>query len=176
MYMQDVIGELLYIGIVAEKGRCYGTRWKFGYKKNLKEHIIALNELQKCLQITDEELLYRTIRNFIMLCEKNHEIGKFYSFSDKQIEKVKIVNGYERVNRLINELFYDLLIEIKKTYIHKRKVYDLLCALHNLPRVYLGNEKETLCNLMQHNISEEDAIKYSFSNMNSSMRKKYQHL
>ena len=33
MNIQNVIGELLYIGIVAEKGRCYGVRWKFGYKK-----------------------------------------------------------------------------------------------------------------------------------------------
>ncbi len=50
MTSQNVIGELLYIGIVAEKGRYYGIRWKFGYKKTLRTHIIALSELQKCLQ------------------------------------------------------------------------------------------------------------------------------
>lgn len=33
MYKQDVIGELLYIGFVAEKGRC-GGRWKIGYNHN----------------------------------------------------------------------------------------------------------------------------------------------
>lgn len=53
MTRQNVIGELLYIGIVAEKGRCYSRRWKLGYKKTLRTHVIALNELQKCLQVNN---------------------------------------------------------------------------------------------------------------------------
>ena len=47
MNIQDVIGELLYIGIVAEKGRCYKKVWRFGYKRILYKHVAALNELQK---------------------------------------------------------------------------------------------------------------------------------
>lgn len=174
MYIQDIIGELLYIGIVAEKGRCYGVRWKFGYKKILKTHIIALNELQKCLQLNDEKVSHITIKKFIIICKENYEIGKFYNISDKQIDEVKNGKNCEKVNRLMAELFYDLITEIEKTHIHKRKVYDLLCALHNLPRVYLGGDKETLCDFKQQAISEEDAIKYTVSNMNNSMRKKYQ--
>lgn len=174
MYVQDIIGELLYIGIVAEKGRCYGVRWRFGYRRILKRHIIALNELQKCLYLTDEKVLNITIKKFITICEKNNEIGKFYDFSVKQVDELKIGKNYEEINQFTNELFCDLLKEIKKLYINKRKVYDLLSALHNLPRVYLGSDKETLCDLKQQAISEEDAIKYTFNNMNTSLREKYQ--
>lgn len=177
MYIQDIIGELLYIGIVAEKGRCYGVRWKFGYKKTLKKHISALNQLQKCLQSDDKKISHiKKIRNFITVCEENYEIGKFYQFSHKQIDEVTIGKSYQKINKLIDELFLDLLTEINKLCVNKKKIYDLLCTLHNLPRVYLGRNKETLCDLNQETISEQDAIKYAFSNMNPSMVKKYQNL
>lgn len=176
MYIQDIIGELLYIGIVAEKGRCYGVRWKFGYKKTLKKHIAALNQLQKCLQSGDEKVSHTIIKKFILVCEKDYEIGKFYQFSNKQIDEAIIGKNYQKINQLIDELFLDLLTEINKLCINKREVYDLLCTLHNLPRVYLGRNKETLCDLKQETISEQDAIKYAFSNMNPSMVKKYQNL
>lgn len=176
MYIQEIIGELLYIGIVAEKGRCYGTRWKIGYKKILKKHIIALNELQQCLQLMDIEKSCIKINEFILICEKNAEIGKFYKFSNKKLNNVESGKNYINVNRLINIIFNELLVEVKKTFINKRKVYDLLCALHNLPRVYLGKDKETLCKLEQESISEQEAIEYLFENMNTDMRKKYQNL
>lgn len=176
MNIQNVIGELLYIGIVAEKGRCYGTRWKFGYKKTLRRHIFALNELQKCLLLTDEQSVDNVIEKFIVMCSKNHEIGKFYNFSDKKIGDLHVGANSIVVNQLMNQLFLDLTTEIKKTCIQKRKVYDLLCALHNLPRVYLGKDKETLCELMQETISEQDAIEYAFDNMNLDMKKRYRHL
>ncbi len=176
MNIQNIIGELLYIGIVAEKGRCYGTRWKFGYKKTLRKHIIALNELQKCLQLTDEQSVNTVIEKFIAMCNENYEIGKFYNFSNKEIGELHVGINSIVVNQLMDKLFLDLITEIKKTCIQKKKVYDLLCALHNLPRVYLGNDKETLCELMQKTISEQDAIEYAFDNMSSDMKKKYQHL
>ena len=72
MYTQDIIGELLYIGIVAEKGRCYGVRWRFGYRRILKRHIIALNELQKCLYLTDEKVLNITIKK-LHIYSKTHQ-------------------------------------------------------------------------------------------------------
>lgn len=176
MYIQDVIGELLYIGIVAEKGRCYGVRWKFGYKKILKKHIWGLAELQKCLQSSDSDAVL-IINNFVRLCNSNKEIGKLYFFSDKEDNVLNIKKdgkNFNRINKLMDALFADLKIEIDRPFIHKRKVYDLLCALHNLPRVYLGENKNTLCELKQQAICEEDAIKYSFQNMNDDMQVKYQ--
>lgn len=174
MNIQNVIGELLYIGIVAEKGRCYGTRWKFGYKKTLRRHIIALNELQMCLQSMDGKSVHTVIEKFIAVCNENNEIGKFYNFSNKTICDMYVGKSYNNVNQLLNAMFFDLLREIKKPYIRKRKVYDLLCALHNLPRVYLGKDKETLCELKQNAISEQDAIEYAFDNMSFDMKEKYQ--
>ena len=176
MNIQDVIGELLYIGIVAEKGRCYKKIWRFGYKRILYKHVAALNKLQKCLLLTDEKSVNAAIGNFIAVCKENFEIGKFYNFSDQEIGELHIGINSIVVNRLMDQLFLDLMIEIKKTYIQNRKVYDLLCALHNLPRVYLGKHKETLCGLKQEAISEQDAIEYAFDNMNTDMKKKYQHL
>ena len=176
MNIQDVIGELLYIGIVAEKGRCYEKGWRFGYKRIIYKHVAALNELQKCLLLTDEKSVNAAIGNFITVCKENSEIGKFYNFSDQEISELHIGINSIVVNRLMDRLFLDLLTEIRKTYIRKREVYDLLCALHNLPRVYLGKNKETLCRLKQEAISEQDAIEYAFDNMNTDMKKKYQHL
>lgn len=174
MELQDIIGELLYIGIVAEKGRCYGIRWRFGYKKILRRHLMALNELQKCLQSIDVNVAYIKIKEFVLICKKNYEIGKFYNFTNKQVDEIDIGKSYKNVNQLINKLFFDLMLEINKPYIHKRRVYDLLCALHNLPRVYLGRSKETLCDLKQETIQEQEAIEYAFKNMNFTMKRKYQ--
>lgn len=178
MYIQDIIGELLYIGIVAEKGRCYGVRWKFGYKKVLKKHIWGLAELQKCLQSSNSDVVL-LINNFVRLCNSNTEIGKLYFFSSKGDNELNIRRdgkNFNKTNKLMEALFEDLKIELNRLFIHKRKVYNLLCALHNLPRVYLGENKKTLCELKQQAICEEDAIKYSFQNMDDSMREKYQNL
>lgn len=176
MNIQNVVGELLYIGIVAEKGRCYKRGWGFGYKRTLYKHVAALNELQKCLLLTDVKSVNAVIESFFAVCEEDSEIGKFYNFSEKEIGELHVGINCIVVNRLMEQLFLDLMTEMKKTYIKKKKVYDLLCALHNLPRVYLGKDKETLCGLMQDAISEEDAIEYAFDNMSIDMRKKYQHL
>lgn len=176
MYIQDIIGELLYIGIVAEKGRCYGVRWKRGYKKVLKKHIWGLAELQTCLQSSNSDVMLQ-INNFVKLCNSNKEIGKLYFFSNKEYKELNIRRddkNFNMTNKLMDALFVDLKIELNRPFIHKKKVYDLLCALHNLPRVYLGENKKTLCELKQQAICEEDAIKYSFQNMNDAMRDKYQ--
>lgn len=77
------------------------------------------------------------------------------------------------VNQLMDEMFLDLLAEIKKPFMQKKKVGYLLRALHNLPRVYLGKNIETLCELNQEAISGQYAIEYAFMNMDSDMVKKY---
>lgn len=176
MYMQDVIGELLYIGIVAEKGRCYGTHWKYGYKKILFNHIVELYKLQQCLSLQNLEAI-SAINSFIEFCESNVEIRKFYNFSCCRIVKLKIReenDSFDKVNELIRELFVDLIKEMSRVFIRKKEIYDFLSSLHNLLRIYLGVDKNTLCNLRQPAISEEDAVKYAFQNMNETMKIKYQ--
>lgn len=176
MNIQDVVGELLYIGIVAEKGRCYVRKWKFGYKKTLYMHITALYDLQKCLSLTDERAVSTVIEKFVAVCKENYEIGKFYNFSGKITGELHVGINYIAVNHLMDQLFLDLITEMKKIGTRKRKVYGLLCVLHNLPGVYLGKDKETLCGLMQEAVSEQDAIEYAFENMSVDMQKRYRYL
>ncbi len=176
MNIHDVIGELLYIGIVAERGRCYGKCWKFGYKKTLRRHVIELNKLQKCLQSDDKEFVKAVIEEFISVCNDNPEIGKFYNFQTNQVDKLYVGKGNIIIDRFIKELFLELTTEINRPIIFKKKVYYILCALHNLPRIYLGKDKATLCNLNQEGILERDAIRYSLENMTVDMKKKYQNM
>lgn len=145
-------------------------RWKWGYKKILQKHIIALYELQSCLQLRDEHLVYKFIQKFFKICDENYEIGKFYSLYDKNIDGLYIGENDVLINKLMSELFDELLKEIHKMCIHKRKVYDLLCALHNLPRFYF--EKESLYKLGQCAISHNDAITYSLNNMNDKVKRR----
>lgn len=49
----------------------------------------------------------------------------------------------------------------------------LLRSLHNLPRPYLRNDIDTLCDLKQCSIREQDAIAYSVSNMDNRTKEKY---
>lgn len=174
MYIQDVIGKILYIGIVAEKGRCYGRKWEKGYKECLRKHILALNDLQKCLLIANEEVVYHRLENFFEICKQNYEIGKFYDFSHMQVEEISIGEGKDNINLLMELLFNDLIKEVQKKFIRKKRIYNYLCALHNLPRVYLGKDKQTLCHIGQESITEQEAIEYAFGNMNIEMITKYQ--
>ena len=50
MEVKNIIYELLYLGIKIEMQR---GRWKGRYKKTLKKHIFALDELQKCLHTSE---------------------------------------------------------------------------------------------------------------------------
>ena len=114
MYIQNIVGELLYIGTVAEKNRSSG-RWKVGYKKTLRRHIIALNELQKCLDSSDIEVSCSRIKKFIEVCEENHEIGECYpQLTNKRIDEAVTGQKCESVNRLVSEIFADLLTEMEK--------------------------------------------------------------
>ena len=51
MEKNAVFGELLYIGLVFEKGRCKRSGiWNSSYIKSLKIHIGLLIEIAKCMQ------------------------------------------------------------------------------------------------------------------------------
>lgn len=173
MYKEAVVAELLYIGIVAEKGRCYRRIWKCGYKTTLKRHINALNKLQKCLVITNEKEIQTAVDKFIEVCKEDNEIGKLYVFEKYKVQNLQVRKHYENINKMIDDMFQQLLLELDKLLIDKRKIYNILCTLHNLPRVYLGNDEETLCNLGQKSITEEDALMFAIDNMDEQMKEKY---
>ncbi len=80
-------------------------RWRIGYKKILRRHVIALNELQKCFDLQNETDVYSVIDDFIKVCNHNYEIGKFYRFLDKPFSNMKWNNSYDEINRIIDEIF-----------------------------------------------------------------------
>ena len=65
---------------------------------------------------------------------------------------------------------------MNKFIIKKQNIYYLLNVLHNLPRVYLGERKNSICELSQTGISEEDALLYTFQIMNGNDRKRFDDL
>lgn len=182
MYKQDAIGELLYIGFVAEKGRCYGRIWNFGYKKTLKIHVNILFDLANSLFEARTDV-NNIIAEFVGICDNHSEIGKFYNISKEM--KAMIKHGkisweegcsYHKINQLMLFLLEDLLKKLDNFMIKKEDIYHIFNILHNLPRVYLGEKKETICKLNQVNISEEEALNYAFQNMDIIFREKYNQL
>lgn len=180
MTRQDVIGELLYIGFVAEKGRCYGQRWKIGYKKTVKKHIHMLYRLSD-LMCNDREDINLVMIDFVKLCDNSTAIGKFYPIADSIKTQIysQGVNweeggyNYNNIDKLIQVLMDDLLQSINKFKVNKKEVYNIFRVLHNLPRVYLGDEKQTFCNLNQRKISEHDAMEFARLNMEGRYKERY---
>ncbi len=173
MYAQDIIGELLYIGIVAEKGRCYGQMWKRGYKNVLKTHLSKLYKLQKCLQMDNSKQIIVTINDFMLTCNEIKEIGRFYHFVNESIDRVCFGTNIPKVDMLMDDLFEELMREMNKIFLNKKRIYSLLNVMHNLPRVYLGEHKQTLCQYEHMEISEQLALEYAYANMEDEMKKKY---
>lgn len=173
MKLESTLGELLYIGFVAEKGRCYEKKWSRSYRKTIRIHIqqlIKINEL-----FYNESEATETINHFIYICAENKQIGKFYCVC-KDIKKIKwdkINYRCQKIWKLMNALLSDVNIEINKMFVDWKRVYMLLNVLHNLPRVYLSKNEETLCELKQSPISEKDALIYAEKNMDQQTREIY---
>lgn len=166
MNYQNIIAVLLYIGLVAEKGRCYGGRWKIGYKKTLKNHIRALQLLQKSLQSDDLQKKKEVINDFFIISIENPDFGKFYTHTIEKIKQHPISETdsihWMKVDKLFDELFSDLLTELNRLFPSYKKIYYLLCALHNLPRVYFDSNKQGLSGDGGY-ITEDEALQYAYS-------------
>lgn len=187
MEKYSLFGELLYIGFVCEKGRCKSSGlWKWGYKRILYKHIVMLKQIIQCILlegITDQDV--SVIKKFIELAQTERDIGKYYPISEHMINLLQecnysIINSVDpkKCNNNINHLMDEITSEILKLLdkgiiVNKKKLSMLIRAVHNLPRVYLGNDKQTLCSLEQPAIDFRDAIEYSFSNMDKDTKQKY---
>lgn len=176
-----VFGELLYMGLVYEKGRCKsGGVWRNTYSKSLKKHISILNEIAMCMQKEFEKdkdnIFLRKIYNEIQ-CDNilrdiypfNKNIGEL-NMNNFVITDCSNENSHIKINNLIIKLLEDVLFEIDKGLKKdKEKICRLLFSLHNLPRVYLNKKSYTLYSLGQAGIGMDDALKYSRMSMNEEM-------
>ena len=171
MDIQNIIYELLYLGIRTEVHK----RWKSRNKKILRKHIFALNELQKCLHISDIDTSRTVIKKFIEDCGVDYGIDRSCPmFSDAQIEKAVMGEGAKKVNQLIKEMFADLVIEIKKPFIKKMKITNLLHVMKCFLGEYLGKERRW-SGWTQESVPELWALTIAASAMSDEMRKKYLH-
>lgn len=84
-----VLGELLYMGFVFEKGRCKSSGiWKYTYRKSLKKHMNLLNEIAICMQKEFEKE------------EDNAFLRKIY----EEIQCDKVLRQVYPVNKTVDEL------------------------------------------------------------------------
>ena len=177
MNKQDILGELIYIGVVAEKGRCYGPKWKKGYKNTLRKHLTLLYKLSLLLY-SKENNINEGLAECLELITSDSEINKFYNINrelkDKIIlGKIHLGNNNDHrkiVNPIICKLLEMALETIKPIIVNKRRIYTILNSLHNLPRVYLGYEKSSLCGLHQKEITIEDALTYANDNADDKIK------
>lgn len=171
MDIQNIIYELLYLGIRTEVHK----RWKSRNKKILRKHIFALNELQKCLHISDIDTSRTVIKKFIEDCGMDYGIDRSCpTFSDAQIDKAVMGEEAKKINQLIKEMFADLIMEIKKFYIKKVKITNLLHVMQRFLGEYLGKERRW-SGWTQESVSELWALTIAASAMSDEMRKKYLH-
>ena len=147
-----VFGELLYVGLVFEKGRYRSNGiWKYAYSKSFKKNISLLREIAQCMQKEFKKE------------EDNIFIRKIYN-------EIKIIIF---INKLLEDVLFELDRGLKKD---KEKIGRLLFSLHNLPRVYLDKEAYTLCSLGQEGITVDNALEYSKMSMSKEMLSNYKSL
>lgn len=181
MEKNAVFGELLYIGLVFEKGRCKRSGiWNSSYIKSLKIHIGLLIEIAKCMQkelsIEKDNYLLKTIyyeiKSDSILKNTYHFYGVIDGLDETNylITVCKSKNEYKKIAEFIIRLLGDILSELDKGFRRdKEKICKLIFALHNLPRVYLSMEEPTLCLIGQRGIDLDDALNYSKMSMDDEM-------
>ena len=170
MEIKNIIHELLYLGIKIEMHR----RWKGKYKKTLKKHIYALNELQKCLHTSEIDTSRIAIKKFIEDCESDYKISRYPILLDTKIDEAVMGEDCKKVNHMIKEIFADLVTEIKKFLFNEMKIAELLRVVERLLGMYLGKSRR--CNAwMQETVPELWALTAAASVMNDEMRRKYLH-
>ncbi|MBP1903782.1 hypothetical protein J2Z32_000394 [Paenibacillus turicensis] len=186
MRKNNIYGEILYIGLVAEKGRVFNEIWKYNYRKTLKLHVsmwqkILMRMCDTAYNNEDEQLL----REFFELCKKRKDIGKYYNTlieSFSEIEQIittcteNVDNTHEEtvIISLMNDLFLELTELLKpKLIVDRKKIHLVIRVLHNLPRFFLQNPQTYIYGLKNVASSFYDVIEYSFGNMDQDMKDRY---
>jgi hypothetical protein len=183
-----VFGELLYVGLVFEKGRYRSNGiWKYAYSKSFKKNISLLREIAQCMQKEfkkeEDNIFIRKIYNEIK-CDNILTVAYPFNkvINDTNMENFIITdcnneNKHIKIIIFINKLLEDVLFELDRGLKKdKEKIGRLLFSLHNLPRVYLDKEAYTLCSLGQEGITVDNALEYSKMSMSKEMLSNYKSL
>lgn len=177
------LGQLLYAGFVYEKCRC-GVTWRHAYIKSLKNHLELLKSVAMVIDseysCEEDNLFWNNITDEI---RRDGKLSKHYSVivsnnrkEDKSlfISRCNKDNQHKDVIALIKRLLDDLLCELNKFVKDKDKIWRMLHALHNLPRVFLCEEEAEMENVQVMGISPKEAFEYARSIMTEKMQTLYQ--
>ena len=185
MEKNAILGEILYIGLVFEKGRCNASGiWKRTYIQNLSKHIRLLKEVSECMknsfQIVEDNILLKKVCNEILDDENLKKHYPFCGFEEVIKSNEKIITECREENKcneivdFINQLLGDILLELGKGIRKdKQKIIKMIFSAHNLPRVYLSKDISTLCLMGRYGIGPEEALKYAKLSMDEGMMIKY---
>lgn len=187
MEKYTTLSELLYVGLVFEKGRCKSSGiWKRTYRKSLIEHIELLHKIAVCLETESSlEDVNSALQEVLNQIESNSILKQHYPITNQSIMLWKkgeqIITYAEEPNEgisisnLMVQLLEDILIELNKNvFMNKKKVSMLITSLHNLPRVYMDSDYETLVNLTMNGISIGEAIEYMKLSLYNDTKIRYQ--
>lgn len=160
-----LIGEALYRLSVYEKGRCAPSNiwWTKKYVTQLVDSINFMGEMVKAL--SDENITshdYEIIRK----CVQKKEIFYFNEVLLNQCKENTYflsahhnLSDYKEVNQLMSNIIEQLkqaTQSLKRK--NKYKIWYLLQALHNLPRVYLRPVPDALINFQIPPMTVDTAI------------------
>lgn len=168
--------QILDIGILYEKGKKEGRRWKIGERKRLCEEVLFWQSLLGF--ILDEQSgmdcsgkLFESLEE---LCKKyyfpNYE--RVLAKKDELLRSSFIFKSNKEEELNIYDLMSHLMLDIQKSLHNKdkEKVYKILTILHNLPKAMHGNN---ILNERGNLVSCKDALTYAQGYMDEEMKEKY---
>jgi len=148
---QFFLGEALYRLSVYTKSSCSPNKiwWRKKYVVLLKNLIIFMEKM--VLSLSDENITprdYEVVRQIV----ENEEIFRFnevllsrWKGNNYSLSSINDLSSYKEINQLmvcIIEQLNDAVNSINP--INKHKIWYLLQALHNLPKVYLRSQPESI--------------------------------
>lgn len=169
--------QVLDTGILYEKGRKEGKRWKIGERKRLRDEVLFWKDLLEFISNEENgiECSEKMFERLERLCKKynfpNYEkiLEKKDELVNSDCKFVRNKNEELKICNLMKHLFLDLQKNIEE-YKDKEMVYRILVVLHNLPKSMHGqNILNGSCNVISYN----DALIYAQGYMDERMKEKY---
>jgi hypothetical protein len=169
--------QILDTGIVYEKGRKRGERWRLGERKRLREEILFWQSLLEFISLEKRgiDCSAKLFQSLDSLCRK-YKLPNYERILKMKIQLVNDTCIFERkredeinIYNLMNCLIKDIQTALNVSK-DKEVVYRMLTVLHNLPKAMHGqNILSEHCDL----ISCNDALLYAQGCMDEKMKEKY---
>ena len=159
-------GEALYRLSVYEKGRCTTSKILWS-KKYVTQLVNSINFMEELVQSLSDENITSHDYEIVIKCIENKEIFGFnklllskWQENNYALSSTHNISSYNEVNQLMRDIIEQLKQSIKSlNKKNKQKIWYLLQALHNLPKVYLNREHESIFDYTSSSITIDIALK-----------------